>query len=99
MIYNCYGQYEKPSLLIEAGRADLPKMLEEGDILLWSYNVEDWIDACILMNEDAGYLPYRPHDDDREEYLKALKRLGRNPRDINDQREKEGLERLDWLEE
>lgn len=100
MKYFCYGQHGSPSLLI-GEKHNIPvikDLLEEGDELLWTFEAESYFEAAIQMHERAGWEPYRPMDEDREEYLEALRHLGRNPKEINDERERHGLERLDWLD-
>lgn len=101
MRYNLYGKQLKNgpwgTLLIEDKRATTE--LIDGDELLTTFEVEHYLDACILSNRFLGLNPYRPADQDIPEYLNALDRLGISKEEIRIEREQHEVEPLPYLED
>ncbi len=79
--------------------SSLKYLIDPGMVLLRTFEVDSSSEALILHHEANGYEPWIPMDEDRQEYLVALKKLGKTPKEINDQRQEHGLPRLGWLDE
>ena len=100
MIYEAWGYKEDGIADVLANNSSsLKYLIDPGMVLLRTFEVDSPSEAMILHDEANGYEPWIPMDEDQQEYLVALKKLGRTPKEINDQREKHGLKRLGWLDE
>lgn len=73
--------------------------IDPGMVLIRTFEVEHWTEAFILHNRTNGWGWWIPMDEDREDYVRSLRRLGFSPRQVNDDREQSGKPRLEWLDE
>ena len=71
--------------------------IDPGMELVRTFEVDHWTEAFILHNRANGWCWWIPMDEDREDYLRSLRRLGFSPQQVNDDREQNGLPRLEWL--
>jgi len=51
------------------------KILMDDDLLCWEVDVDSVMEAMILYHQYQNWEPYSPMDDDKDEYLEALKKL------------------------
>lgn len=72
--------------------------IESGLTVLREFEANSDIEALIIYHIHNGWEPWIPMDEDRAEYLNALRVLGYTPGSVNDQRESHGLPRLAWLD-
>lgn len=73
--------------------------IDPGMVLVRSFEVDHWTEAFILHNRACGWGWWIPGEEDREDYIRSLRKLGFTPRQVNDDREQSGLPRLEWIDE
>jgi hypothetical protein len=78
-------------------RVDVRRNIDPGMVLVRTFEVDHWTEACILHNRANGWGWWIPMDEDREDYLRSLRKLGFTPQQVNDDRDRNGLPRLEWL--
>lgn len=97
MLFEAWGDEECATLLVEAGANR--DCIDPGMVLLRSFKVDHWTEAFILHIRANGWGWWIPLREDREDYVRSLRRLGFTPKRVNDDRQLSGLPRLEWLDE